>query len=131
MAVHVVDQLVLPQIPHLKTARSFRLALAQTPREVTAETVGMETLSSVHLCYLWAVHYKLLQDFSKLFSICLRNSWLRVHARLQYLDVIVDASRENLIAGVVKRHGQNLVGVLESVDGRFLANVPQLRCKQI
>lgn len=47
-------------------------------------------------------------------------------AGLRYLDVVVDASRENLITGVIEGHSQHLVGVLEGVDGPFLTNVPQL-----
>lgn len=44
----------------------------------------------------------------------------------QYLDVIVDASWQDLIAGVIECHSQHLVSVLESVDRPFLTNVPQL-----
>jgi len=58
------------------------------------------------------------------------KSFFFVHSGAQYLDVIVDASRQDLITGVIEGHGQNLVGVLESVDGPLLANVPQLQCRQ-
>lgn len=47
-----------------------------------------------------------------------------------YLDVIVDASWQDLIAGVVERHSQHLVGVLESVDGSFFTDVPELQSRQ-
>lgn len=44
----------------------------------------------------------------------------------QYLDVVVDASRQDLVTGVIECHGQDLVGVLEGVDRPLLTNVPQL-----
>lgn len=44
----------------------------------------------------------------------------------QYLDVIVNASGQDLITGVIERHSQHLVSVLESVDRPFLTDVPQL-----
>lgn len=47
-------------------------------------------------------------------------------AAAQYLDVVVNASRQNLITGVVEGHGEHLVGVLEGVDGPLLTDVPQL-----
>lgn len=48
------------------------------------------------------------------------------YAGAQYLDVIVNASRQDLITGVIERHSQHLVSVLESVDRPFLTDVPQL-----
>lgn len=53
-----------------------------------------------------------------------------VYAGAQYLDVIVDASRQDLITGVIEGRGQHLVGVLESVDRPFFTNVPQLPQRQ-
>lgn len=47
-----------------------------------------------------------------------------------YLDVVVDASGQDLITGVIERHRQHLVGVLEGVDRPFLTNVPQLHKKK-
>lgn len=44
----------------------------------------------------------------------------------KYLDIIVNASGQDLITGIVECHGQHLVGVLESVDCPFLTNVPKL-----
>lgn len=48
----------------------------------------------------------------------------------QYLDVIVDASWQDLVTGVIECHGQHLIGVLESVDRPFLTDVPQLPQRQ-
>lgn len=64
-------------------------------------------------------------------SVCVNDS-MRHHIRFSacagapYLDVVVDASGQDLITGVIERHSQHLVGVLKSVDRPFLPNVPQL-----
>lgn len=49
-----------------------------------------------------------------------------MYSQSEYLDVVVNPSRHNLVTGVIERDSQNLVGVLERVDGTFLTNVPQL-----
>ena len=41
-----------------------------------------------------------------------------------YLDVIVDASGQDLITGVIEGDRQHLVGVLEGVDRPLFAYVP-------
>lgn len=43
-----------------------------------------------------------------------------------YLDVIVDASRDDLVTGVVEGDSQDLVGVLEGLDSSFFPDIPQL-----
>lgn len=54
------------------------------------------------------------------------TSWFSVSTEAPYLDVIVNASRQDLITGVIECHSQHLVSILESVDRPFLTNVPQL-----
>lgn len=46
------------------------------------------------------------------------------------LDVVVDASRQNLITGVIEGDSQHLISVLEGVDCALLTNVPQLTQRQ-
>lgn len=43
-----------------------------------------------------------------------------------YLDVIVDASRDDLVTGVVEGDSQDLVGVLECLHSSFFPDIPQL-----
>lgn len=43
-----------------------------------------------------------------------------------YLNFIVNASGHDLITCIIKSDGQDLVGILESVDGSFFTDVPQL-----
>ena len=55
---------------------------------------------------------------------------MMVMAGRPYLDVVVDASGQDLIAGVVEGDRQHLVRVLEGVDRPLLAYVPQLSQQQ-
>lgn len=45
---------------------------------------------------------------------------------MSYLNVVVNASRYDLITGVIESHRQDLVGVLEGLDSSFFPDVPQL-----
>lgn len=58
-----------------------------------------------------------------------RCAWLEKHARIRvfYLNVIVDASGYDLITGVIERHSQDLVCVLECLDSSFFPDIPQLK----
>lgn len=47
-----------------------------------------------------------------------------------YLDVIVDASWDDLVTGVIKGNTQDLVRVLERMNRRLLPDVPQLMKKK-
>lgn len=57
--------------------------------------------------------------------------WARLerHTRMQtsYLNVVVNASRYDLIAGVVEGYSQDLVCVLKCLDGCFFPDIPQLK----
>lgn len=44
-----------------------------------------------------------------------------------YLNVVVDASRYDLITGVIESHSQDLVRVLKRLDGSFFPDIPQLK----
>lgn len=65
-----------------------------------------------------------------IFQIFCVISRFSVYAEARYLDVVVDASGQNLITGVVEGDGQHLIGILESVDCPFLTDVPQLPQRQ-
>lgn len=43
-----------------------------------------------------------------------------------HLDVIVDASGDDLVTGVIEGDSQDLVGVLECLDSSFFPDIPQL-----
>jgi len=51
------------------------------------------------------------------------------HMRTQasYLNIVVDASRDDLITGVIESYSQDLVRVLKCLDGRFFPDIPQLK----
>ena len=47
-------------------------------------------------------------------------------SQVPYLDVIINASRHDLVAGVIESDAEYLVGVLKRVDRCLLSDVPQL-----
>lgn len=51
------------------------------------------------------------------------------HTRTQasYLNIVVDASGYNLIAGVIESYSQNLVRVLKCLNSSFFPDIPQLK----
>lgn len=46
---------------------------------------------------------------------------------MAYLNIVVDASGDDLIAGVIESYRQDLVRVLKRLDSSFFPDVPQLK----
>lgn len=44
-----------------------------------------------------------------------------------YLNIVVDASRYDLITGVIESYSQDLVRVLKRLDSSFFPDIPQLK----
>lgn len=58
-----------------------------------------------------------------------RRVWLERNMRIQasYLNIIVNAPRYDLIAGVIESYSQDLVSILKCLDSSFFPDIPQLK----